>query len=125
MAKTYRSKFEATLAALPALTGAEYETVGLVYRLPPAVYTPDFQLPNGILLEAKGFFKAADRTKMKLVRAQHPHVDLRVVLQTPYKTLSPASMTTYAGWCEQHGFPWCAGKDHDTLTAWAKEYQHV
>lgn len=121
MPPTYRSKFEATLAALPAFEGARYEPTAFTYVRPWPRYTPDFQLPNGIFLEAKGLFSAADRTKMRLVKAQHPRLDIRLVLQTPYKTLSPVSMTTYAAWCEKHGFKWCSGKDIETLNAWARE----
>lgn len=118
---TFRSKFEAKLAALPAFEGAEYEQHKFAYPQPDAIYLLDFKLPNGVAIEAKGFFSASDRTKMKAVRATHPDLDLRLVLQTPYKTLSKASMTTYAGWCEQHGFPWCAGNDLEVLAAWAAE----
>jgi hypothetical protein len=118
---TYRSKFEEKLAALPSFANAEYEHYKFAYPQPDGWYLLDFKLPNGIGIEAKGFFSASDRTKMKAVRSTHPDLDLRLVLQTPYKTLSKASMTTYAMWCEQHRFQWCAGNDFETLAAWAAE----
>ncbi len=117
----YRSKFEARLAACSAFANAEYEAYQFAYPQPEAWYLLDFKLPNGIAIEAKGFFSAADRMKMLAVRKHHPTLDLRLVLQTPYKTLSKDSMTTYAAWCEKKGFPWCAGNDLETLTAWAAE----
>jgi len=52
---TYRSRLEEKLARWFELNGYqfEYETLKLNYTL-SAVYTPDFILPNGVILEAKG-----------------------------------------------------------------------
>lgn len=73
-------------------------------------YTPDFFLPNGVILEAKGFFKPSDRRKMLAVKAQNPHLDLRMVFMRN-NTLSKNSKTTYGAWCDKHGFPWCIYPD--------------
>lgn len=116
----YRSKFEKDLADGP-LRGVAYEAVRVPYVLPAAIYTPDFILPNGIVIEAKGVFRSSDRTKSLLVKAQHPGIDLRFIFQTPYKALSPGSLTSYAQWAEKHGFGWCSGKDLETMRAWAAE----
>lgn len=69
-------------------------------------YTPDFFLPNGVILEAKGFFKPSDRRKMLAVKEQNPELDIRFVFQRN-NTLSKNSKTTYGAWCEKHGFPYC------------------
>jgi hypothetical protein len=69
-------------------------------------YTPDFFLPNGVIIEAKGFFKPTDRRKMLAVKDQHPELDIRFVFQRN-NTISKNSTTTYGGWADKHGFPWC------------------
>ena len=61
----YRSRFEQRVAE--ALEGHkvsyEYESFKIEYEVPSrrAKYTPDFRLPNGIIVEAKGLWDAADR----------------------------------------------------------------
>lgn len=116
----YRSKLEARLAAGP-LAPCAYETVTVLYPRPRGAYTVDFITPSGRWIEVKGFFTSADRTKMRAVKAAHPERDIRLVFQTPHKTLSKRSDTTYAQWAERHGFPWCDAKDTLTLERWARE----
>ena len=50
----------------------------LAYR----TYTPDFVLPNGIIIETKGMFTAADRRKHLAIKRQHPNLDIRFVFET-------------------------------------------
>lgn len=69
-------------------------------------YTPDFFLPSGVIIEAKGFFKPSDRRKMLAVKTQHPDLDIRFIFQRN-NTLTKQSKTTYGAWAEKHGFPWC------------------
>ena len=71
-------------------------------------YTPDFELPNGIIIETKGRFLAPDRMKHLAVREQYPEYDIRFVFSNPYAKLSKVSKTTYADWCDQKGFLWAA-----------------
>lgn len=106
--RKYRSRLESQVAQHLEANGAtfEYETLKLEYQKKPSVYTPDFLLANGIIIEAKGYLRQADRTKMKLVKAQHPKLDIRFVFQQAKKTISKTSKTTYADWCDRHGFPW-------------------
>ena len=73
-------------------------------------YTPDFFLPNGVIIECKGFYKPSDRRKMLAVKAQHPDIDIRFVFQRN-NTLSKNSKTTYGDWCDKHGFKWCIYPD--------------
>lgn len=70
----------------------------------PSRYTPDFVLPNGIIVETKGRFVSADRKKHKLIKAQHPDKDIRFVFSNSKQRISKTSTTTYAMWCEQYGF---------------------
>ena len=73
----------------------------------PATYRPDFLLlQNGILIESKGYFLAEDRTKHLLVKEQHPNLDIRFVFARAKNPISPGSRTTYAAWCDKHGFRW-------------------
>jgi hypothetical protein len=69
-----------------------------------AKYTPDFLLPNGIIVETKGRFLTEDRQKHLLIQAQHPELDIRFVFSNSRARISKASSTTYAMWCEKHGF---------------------
>lgn len=103
----YRSRLEERLARWMEVNNLpfEYETLKLDYTV-KAVYTPDFILPNGVILEAKGYFKPEDRRKMVAVKKQHPELDIRLVFQAPYNTLTKHSKTTYAQWAEKYGFPW-------------------
>ena len=73
-------------------------------------YTPDFFLPNCVILEAKGFFKPSDRRKMVAVKEAHPHLDIRFVFMRD-NTLTKTSKTTYTKWAEKHGFPACIFPD--------------
>jgi len=109
----YRSNFERTIAENLKVIRIpiEYETIKLAYITPaiPHKYTPDFILPNGIVIEAKGRLKAADRKKMILVREQNPTKDIRFVFQRAKNTISKSSKTTYAMWAEKNGFQWAQG----------------
>ena len=98
----YRSGFEQTLANQLKRSGVafEYETVKLEYQK-IATYTPDFILPNGIIIEAKGVWTVEDRTKHLLVRQQHPHLDIRLVFMNASNKIRKGSDTTYARWCEK------------------------
>jgi hypothetical protein len=82
----------------------EYETVKLKYEKKPSVYTPDILLSNGIIIEIKGYFDAADRAKHLLIKDQHPDIDLRFVFDNSNKKIHKNSKTTYADWCHKHGF---------------------
>ncbi|MDX0762360.1 endodeoxyribonuclease [Sinorhizobium medicae] len=84
----------------------EYEQYDLTYVKPAreARYTPDFILPNGIIVETKGRFLTEDRQKHILIKKQYPQLDLRFVFSNPNTRISKQSKTTYAIWCQSHGF---------------------
>ena len=100
----YRSGFEAKLANQLQRSGVEfqYETLQLEYKK-VSTYTPDFILPNGIIIEAKGLWVTEDRTKHLLVKQQHPDLDIRLLFQNAYNKIRKGSKTTYAMWCEKKG----------------------
>ena len=83
-----------------------YETEKLTYTV-FRTYKPDFILPNGVIVEAKGYFTSADRTKHLRVREAHPELDIRFCFQNAKNRLNKSSKTTYADWCDKHGFKWC------------------
>ena len=103
----YRSKLEEKVADLLLNLDIkyDYETVKIAYTIPHN-YFPDFILPNGVILECKGYWDAADRRKIKSVKEQNPDIDLRMVFQSPFNTISKKSNTTYAQWCERLDIPW-------------------
>ena len=104
----FRSGLEEKVADLMVDLGVkyEYESTKIPYIIAHN-YTPDFVLPNnGILLECKGYWDAKDRRKIKSVKEQHPELDLRMVFQSPFNTISKKSKTTYAQYCERLNIPW-------------------
>ena len=103
----FRSKLEEKVADLLEGLGVsyEYESEKLSYTIEHN-YTPDFVLPNYTYLETKGYWDAADRRKILAVKKANPEIDLRMVFQAPYNTISKKSKTTYAMWCEKHAIPW-------------------
>ena len=104
----YRSGFEEKVAKAleKANVTFSYETLSLPYIV-ERKYKPDFVLPNGVILEVKGYWTGADRSKHIKVREAHPNLDIRFVFMNAHNRLSKRSKTTYAQWCEKRGFKWC------------------
>lgn len=106
----FRSGLEAQIAEQLTTAGLEvqYETEKIRYLKPArnARYTPDFLLPNGIVIESKGRFKVEDRQKHLVIKDQYPDLDIRFVFSNSRSRISKQSKTTYAMWCEKHGFPY-------------------
>lgn len=67
-------------------------------------YTPDFILPNGIIVETKGRFVPDDRKKHLRIKEQHPDLDIRFVFSNSRAKIRKGSKTSYADWCDKHGF---------------------
>ena len=103
----FRSGLEEKVASLFDELGViyEYESTKIPYVIQHN-YTPDFLLANGIYLETKGYWDASDRRKIKAVKTLHPEIDLRMVFQNPYNTISKRSKTTYAQYCDKLSIPW-------------------
>ena len=110
--KTYRSGFEGRVAnKLQSVSPeAKYEADVLPYTL-KCRYIPDFTLPNGIFVEAKGYFTSADRSKLKAVKQQNPDADIRILFQNAKVKLSKSSNTSYGEWATKNGFKWHQGED--------------
>ena len=103
----YRSGLEETISqqltklSVPVL----YETEKVKYVVNEVrTYTPDFKLPNGIIIESKGRFVAADRKKHLLIQKQHKDLDIRFVFSNSRAKIAKGSKTTYRDWCDKNGF---------------------
>jgi hypothetical protein len=83
----------------------EYETFKIKYEVHEnRTYTPDFILPNGVIIESKGRFTTEDRKKHLLVKKQHPNLDIRFVFSNSRNKIRKGSKTSYADWCDKNGF---------------------
>jgi hypothetical protein len=105
--KGYRSGLEYKVAESLNEQNVEYlyeqvkiEWEDLAYR----TYTPDFVLHNGIIIETKGMFTAADRRKHLAVKKQHPKLDIRFVFENSRRKLRKGAKSSYAEWCIKYGF---------------------
>ena len=106
---TFRSKLEQEIAVQMKGRLFLYEAKKFPYQPKVAHYLPDFILENGIVVEAKGEFTSEDRTKHLLIQQQHPGLDVRFVFSNPYRKMRKGSSTSYADWCEAHGFLYAKG----------------
>lgn len=106
--KVYRSRLEERIAKQLDTEGVafEYELGRYEYEVPAKMhrYTPDFFLPKGVTLEAKGYLDLDDRKKLELMKTQHPDLDLRLVFQNADKPIRKGSPTSYAMWAEKVGY---------------------
>lgn len=120
----YRSGLEETVAEdlQSKEISYEYENKAntIKYTIPAKdhTYLPDFKLPNGIIVETKGRFLLADRKKHKLIKEQHPEIDIRFVFSNSNTKISKKSKTTYASWCEALGIPYA---DKTVPQSWLDE----
>jgi hypothetical protein len=107
----YKSPLEEKVARQLETAGVKftYEGVKLDYKVPArkARYTPDFCFSKPIVIETKGWFRtAAERHKMVLVKADNPHLDIRIIFQNANKPIYKGSPTSYAKWATENGFKW-------------------
>ena len=125
-----RSKFERSIAKLLRSKGVkyEYEAYQFPYTEPlrrnrarcadcggsnlvrMGWYTPDFWLPaQGLFIETKGRFTAADRRKMLAVIKENPD-DRFVMLFMRDNKIHKRSKTTYSAWCEANDVDYAVGE---------------
>ena len=103
----YRSGLEDDISVDLKARGVtfEYETMKIKWVLNEnKSYTPDFILPNGIIIESKGRFVSADRKKHLLIQRQSPKLDIRFVFSNSKGKINKGSKTTYGMWCAKYGF---------------------
>ena len=103
----YRSGLEKKLAdELKALkVKFSYESLKIEWEdLAYRTYTPDLILDNGIIIESKGMFTAADRRKHLAIQRQHPKLDIRFIFENSRRKLRKGAKSTYAEWCIKYNF---------------------
>lgn len=109
----FRSGLEKKIYEDAVLNGREldYEPLEPIVRyVVPARYIPDFKLPNGVLVESKGWLRPRDRAKMARVKLENPGLDIRFVFQRANSRVGKSSNSLmYWQWAEKHGFPWAEG----------------
>lgn len=118
----YRSGLEEKTCAALDRQGVpyRYEHFKVGYTVPASkhTYLPDILLRNGIVIELKGLWTTEDRKKHRLIRAQHPDLDVRMVFSNAQARIAKKSPTTYAKFAETHGMLWA----HKTIPeAWLSE----
>lgn len=100
-----RNKFEQKVAAQVG-PGFAYEAKRLPYTL-SHTYLPDFiNEQTKEIIEAKGLFRSADRTKIKAIKKQYPEYSITIIFSDASKKIEKKSNTTYSQWCEKNGIQW-------------------
>jgi hypothetical protein len=134
-----RSRLEDNVATYLNKTRVEYtyETSSFRYRfwLPNTIcsecggeskafkwrtYTPDFFLPNEIIIEAKGKMGSPERKKLIAIKEEHPDMDLRLLFMRDNK-IHRMSKTRYSVWAEKNGFPWTVSEEGVVPENWIKD----
>ena len=117
----YRSGLELKTAKYldDLLIKYKYEKVKIEWEdLTYRTYTPDFVLYNGIIIETKGMFTAADRKKHLAIKKQHPQLDIRFVFENSNRRLRKGAKTRYYQWCNRYDFDYY---DRIIPEEWLKE----
>ena len=89
-----------------------YEEEKIAYTIPESLhkYTPDFKIKKSegriLYVETKGRWVTADRKKLKLVKEQHPELDIRILFQNAKNKITKNSKTTYGDYADKIGILW-------------------
>lgn len=86
----------------------QYEVDTIPYTQPEVKrkYKPDFKIADNVYVECKGIFSLDDRKKMLWVKEQHPEKTFYLLFYNAHQKLRKNSSTSYADWCDKHGFIW-------------------
>ena len=101
---TFRSGLEQRIADNLAKHKCKfkYEPMSVAYVISHN-YTPDFVLGNGVIIEAKGFFRKEEQRKHREIKKQHPELDIRFVFSNANQRVQGSKLTC-AKWCEKYNF---------------------
>ena len=133
----FRSKFEERIARDLGEGNYTYECSTLLYNkrtnralvcqdcgsghvLVKAKYLTDFRLPNGIYIEAKGWLKPSDRTKMVSVIKCNPELDIRMLFQKD-GWCTKQKKQKYSDWANKNKIKWAIGK---VPISWVRENEN-
>lgn len=100
-----------------------YHPIRIQFIQPAKVrhYQPDFVLRhNDVVIETKGRFTLPDRQKHLMLKKEYPDLDLRLLFDRPFNTISKKSKTTYADWCDKNGFIWADWSSKTIPEDWLK-----
>jgi len=121
----YRSGLEETVndsLRKRGVKNTKYESMKIEWEdLAYRTYTPDFILPNNIIIETKGLFTPADRRKHLKISQQHPELDIRFVFTNAKRKLNKGAKGSYGSWCDSKGFKYST---KDVPDEWIKEPKH-
>ena len=107
--KGFRNQFEERLGSFldDRRVAYEYETLVLSYTL-EGKYKPDFILPNGIIIEAKGFFRTNAQRTLRAVKKKHPKLDIRLVFYNQNQKVQGSKLKCYE-WAVKYKFEFANG----------------
>jgi hypothetical protein len=105
---TMRSKFEKDISNVLKRNKVKfkYETLSLTYTV-QRKYKPDF-ICGDIIIEAKGRFTGADRTKLLKIKETYPNLDIRLWFMYD-NWLTNKKQSRYSDWAKKHGFLYHVG----------------
>lgn len=110
----FERKIDDQLRKLKA--GAIYEGARIPYNIEGLWYHPDWVLPNGNIIEAKGFLDKETKRKMVAVKKCNPNLKIFFVFYDAHKKIS-GTKETHADWAIRNGFGW----SHEVvLEEWTK-----
>ena len=131
------SKFEGTVYddLMSKKIDASYEPYKIDYAEPEVYhkYIPDIILPNGIIVECKGYFPLEDRKKRVFIRSYNPHLDIRMLFMDASAKILKGSKITLGTWATKHKFKWAEGlipdewvneKENKNTKTYDKNYDH-
>jgi hypothetical protein len=72
-------------------------------------YTPDFFLPNGIIIEAKGRWMPKERKILKALKESNPELDIRMLFMRD-NWLTTKHVQRYSDWCDKNGIGYAVGR---------------
>ena len=108
----YRSKFEIRIAADLGKKKIKFDYEPKTFTYVPKIrsYTPDFYIKEkDFYIEAKGRLTTNDRVKHLMIKEQWQDLDVRFIFVQADNKILKGSKTTYADWCDKHGFLWAQG----------------
>ncbi len=97
----------------------KYEALKLPYTIPEKKrnYIPDFELPNGVIVEFKGKLDRLAREKMLLAIEQNPTKDIRILFMRD-NYIYKGSKTKYSDWCKEHGIKYAVSLRGEIPKEW-------
>lgn len=96
---------------------AQYEADRLPF-VRSSHYVPDWKIRKDVYIETKGYFSPSNRANMLSFREQHPGIRIYFVFGNASNRLNSKSNTTYAEWCNKHGFKFTDIKKGVPLDWW-------